>query len=80
MAETKARTKPGPKRAPQDTEQLLCAMLMERGLPSGAGDWLNIANRMPDKSDGSGEKPSREAVRSMLISPLANGALNLILL
>jgi hypothetical protein len=47
-------------------EQLLCAMLMLRGLPSGAEDWKNIADRMPDKADGSGEKPNHEAVRGML--------------
>lgn len=71
--------RPGPKRAPLDMEQLLCAMLLLRGLPSGAGDWQTVANRMPDKLDGSGEKHSGEAVRSMLSSRLVYEARQILL-
>lgn len=66
MADKPAGKRAGPKRAPPDMEQLLCAMLMLRGLPSGAEDWKTVASCMPDKADGSGEKPNHEAVRGML--------------
>ncbi|KAF8865889.1 hypothetical protein BDZ45DRAFT_735835 [Acephala macrosclerotiorum] len=45
-----------PKRAPRDTEQLLCAMLKLRGLPRGA-EWQKVADILPGN-------PHPEAVRA----------------